>query len=240
MPDKASDKSPDKVRLSYYSDVLCIWAYTGQIRLDELAARFGSQISVEHHFISIFGHTEERIGGGWKNKGGFEGFSNHVMQVAEGFPHVKVNQDIWKSVIPSTSAMSHLFLKAVQLLEKRGTISPSPDSDSGKTVFEELLWRTRCAFFEDARDVSNQSTLYSLAEEMKLPINDIERLLKDGSAIASLVSDMDKKERFKLEGSPSYIMNEGRQKLYGNVGYRVIEANVIELLETGEKQASWC
>jgi hypothetical protein len=75
---------------------------------------------------------------------------------------------------------------------------------------------------------------------MKLPINDIERLLNNGSAIASLISDIDNKERFKLEGSPSYIMNEGRQKLYGNVGYRVIEANVIELLETGEKQASWC
>ena len=43
-----------------------------------------------------------------------------------------------------------------------------------------------------------------------------------------------------IKGSPSWVLDGGRQILYGNVGYRVIEANVIELLETGEKQASWC
>jgi hypothetical protein len=54
------------------------------------------------------------------------------------------------------------------------------------------------------------------------------------------MSDTEKKELLKLEGSPSYILNDGRQKLYGNVGYRVIEANVTELLEHDDNQLSWC
>jgi hypothetical protein len=35
-------------------------------------------------------------------------------------------------------------------------------------------------------------------------------------------------------------MNEGRQKLYGNVGYRILDANVRELWERPQAQASWC
>ena len=68
----------------------------------------------------------------------------------------------------------------------------------------------------------------------------IEKSLNDGSALAALMSDTEKKELLKLEGSPSYILNDGRQKLYGNVGYRVIEANVTELLEHDDNQLSWC
>jgi hypothetical protein len=51
---------------------------------------------------------------------------------------------------------------------------------------------------------------------------------------------MELKDKYNLEGSPSYIMDNGRQKLYGNVGYHVIEANVRELLENPGGQASWC
>jgi hypothetical protein len=32
----------------------------------------------------------------------------------------------------------------------------------------------------------------------------------------------------------------GRQKLFGNVGYRLLEANVQELLRAPKDEASWC
>jgi hypothetical protein len=36
-------------------------------------------------------------------------------------------------------------------------------------------------------------------------------------------------------------MNEGRQRLFGDVGYRLIEANVEELLRgRTPDEASWC
>ena len=44
-----------------------------------------------------------------------------------------------------------------------------------------------------------------------------------------------------IQGSPSFVLNEGRQKLYGNVGYRILEANIHELLRAQPAdQASWC
>ena len=48
------------------------------------------------------------------------------------------------------------------------------------------------------------------------------------------------KEKFRVMGSPTLVFNEGRQMIYGNVGYRVIEANVLELLNKPKAAASWC
>jgi hypothetical protein len=37
------------------------------------------------------------------------------------------------------------------------------------------------------------------------------------------------------------VLNQGRQKLYGNIGFWLIEANVQGLMRTpGSDDASWC
>jgi len=221
-----------KVTLDYFTDVLCIWAYVAQIRLDELHQQFDQDIQVNEHFITLFGNTEKRIGEGWKNKGGFDGFNQHVMHVAEQFPHLKINPEVWKSCRPTSSANSHLYLKSVQLLVNENKISNSN--------FQQFIWNIRSAFFEDAVDISNINILRKLAEEISLPIDLIQHKLDNGSAIAALCADMELREQFKLEGSPTYLLDNGRQKLYGNVGYRILEANVQELIERPEGIASWC
>ena len=48
-------------------------------------------------------------------------------------------------------------------------------------------------------------------------------------------------KKMRIEGSPSFVLNEGRQKLYGNVGFRLMEANIQELLrQPRSDEASWC
>jgi len=231
----------DKVSLAYFTDVLCVWAYTAQIRMDELRNNFADKIDVNYHFIPIFGCTEKRIQQGWKDKGGYSGFSDHIKSVCSQFPHVKIHSNIWKINIPTTSANVHLFFKAIQLLEADQIIScDAQNCYHGKTLFEEVLWRTRIAFFEQAIDISKQSAQLKIAEELNLPINKIEIFLQNGQAMAALCRDIELKDLYKVEGSPSYILNEGRQKLYGNVGYKIIEANVVEILEKPQNQASWC
>ena len=42
------------VRVSYYSDVLCIWAYAAQRRLEQLVQKFGDEISIDARFCSVF------------------------------------------------------------------------------------------------------------------------------------------------------------------------------------------
>ena len=38
---------PPSLTVSYFSDVLCVWAYAAQIKLDELRRQFGDQVRVE-------------------------------------------------------------------------------------------------------------------------------------------------------------------------------------------------
>ena len=220
------------ITLDYFSDTLCIWAYVAQVRLNELHQQFDKRIEVNEHFITLFGNTENRIAEGWKDRGGYEGFNQHVLDVAEQFPHVSVNPQVWKTCRPKSSANSHLYLKAIQSLVSEKVVSPID--------FTKMVWNVRCAFFKDAKDISDLKVLKELATELSLPVDAIEEKLNNGIAIAKLFSDMEMRENFKLEGSPTYLLNSGRQKLYGNVGYRVLEANVKELLARPESIASWC
>ena len=229
------------IHISYVSDVLCIWAYVAEARLDELRKEFGSSIEMEFRFIPVFGATRYRIGEGWKDRGGYTGFGEHVREVARGFPHVSVNERVWNEVAPTTSSTAHEMLCAARLLVDEGVVDGArSDELGGRTPFEEATWQVRLAFFEHARDVSDRDVLLDVLDLAGIPSPAIEAKLKSGEAMAEVCRDIELRDQLKIEGSPTYYLNQGRQKLYGNVGYRVVSANLRELLEQPGHQASWC
>ena len=229
------------IEISYVSDVLCIWAYVAEARLDELRREFGKSAELSYRFIPIFGATRYRVGEGWKDRGGYAGFGKQVRAVAKEFPHVTVSDRVWSEVAPTTSANAHEVLCAVRLLVEEGALDNQPKAGfAGKTTFEEAIWRVRCAFFEQARDISDRAALLEVLEDIHLPLAAIEAKIKSGEAMAEVCRDVELRDQLKIEGSPTYYLNQGRQKLYGNVGYRVISANLRELLESPGDQASWC
>lgn len=233
---------PERIRIHYFTDILCVWAYLAQIRLDELIKHHSSQVDISYNFTSIFGDTENRIGKGWKDKGGFDGFSKHTHEVCKGYPHVELHKDIWAVNTPKTSTTSHVFLKAVQYLVDHNMISNERNPIfEQRTAFEELIWQVRLAFFRDLKDISQVSILMDIAKSLDLPIHEIKTVLDDGSALAKFSRDLELKDEFSIEGSPTYVLNKGRQKLYGNVGYRIIDANLQEILnQPSDIEASWC
>jgi predicted DsbA family dithiol-disulfide isomerase len=229
------------IHITYVSDVLCIWAYVAEARLEELRREFGPSIELEYRFIPIFGSTRHRIGEGWKERGGYAGFGKHVRKVAKAFPHVTVNERVWNEVVPTTSATAHEMLCAARLLTDEAAVSSSRRADlGGRTIFEEATWQIRSAFFEHALDVSDRDVLLDVLGRAGIPTPALEAKLKSGEAMAELCRDIELRDQHKIEGSPTYYLNEGRQKLYGNVGYRVVSANLRELLEQPGHQASWC
>ena len=231
-----------EIQIDYFSDTLCIWAHVSQARIDELKKQFGSQVQLHHHFIPVFGCVKDRIEDGWKDRGGYQGFNKHVQEVAAQFPHIEICENLWEITQPTTSLTSHLFLKSAQLLEEKSIISDQVDNNfNGNSLFEELVWRVRQAFFKDHRDISRQAVLLEIAEELNLPIDRLIEQMTNGEAFAGLHRDMQARDHYRLEGSPTYVLNNGRQKLYGNVGYKILEANVREILATpDESYASWC
>jgi predicted DsbA family dithiol-disulfide isomerase len=234
--------SQQEIRIDYFTDILCVWAHVSQARIDELKKQFGSEIKIHYYFIPVFGCVKNRIEEGWKEKGGYLGFNEHVQNVCKQFPHTEVCADLWKVTQPATSLTSHHFLKSVQLLEDKSIISDRQESRfEGKTLFEEAVWQVRLAFFRDHKNIAEQAVLIEVADALSLPIDQLLKQMANGEALAALFRDMELRDQYRVEGSPTYVLNDGRQKLYGNIGYKVIEANVREIMtRPNEYCASWC
>jgi len=226
------------VEFTYFSDLLCVWAYVSQARIDAVKEKFGNSVRIKHRYCSVFGDTVEKINSSWKDKSGYEGFNLHLRHVAERFPHIEVHPDIWLKTRPLTSASPHLFMKAVQQWDHE---TGATGSKSEPSIFNKIAWALRCAFFRDCRDISHWDIQCEIAEGLGANIGAIEQLIHNGVAFARLAADYQDADKMRIEGSPSLVLNEGRQKLYGNVGFRLMDANIQELFRAPRAdEASWC
>lgn len=222
--------------IDYYSDVLCIWAYSVKIKIDEMKKQFGDQIAINYRYSPLFVDMHAMLEKNWADKGGLQAYNKMMHKLNGMFPYVEIHPDIGLQNLPHSSASCHLFLKAINLLEQRGEIQ---SNDSQNTLLEQADWLIRLGYFRDAQDVSQQSVLMSYAEQLTIPSTAIENLLTNGEAMAALASCTTDDKQKLIEGSPSFVLNEGRQKLYGNIGYHIIDANIRALLEKPEDKPAW-
>ncbi len=217
----------EPLSIDYYTDILCVWAWVAQRRNEELEAQYGDKIHLNFHYINLFGDVAHRMEGQWLGRGGFDGFAKHVKEVVKPYDNAPVNNDIWKTVRPKTSGNAHLIFKAVKLIH-------------GVDVSGAFARKVRSLFFEDCVDIGRQDVLLDIAKQESLLSTDLEESLADGRAMAALMQDYRKAQQNNIKGSPSWVLDGGRQVLYGNVGYRVLSANVEELIRQPVSEASWC
>ncbi len=228
------------IQINHFSDILCIWAYVGQYRLDQFVSDFGEQVEIQQHFCSVFPDVWGKIEANWKTRGGFEGYARHVQGVVEKFDDVEIHPDIWSKTRPRSSASPHLFVKAVEIIAEA-----NGETAQNTRYAERLPIRAaatlRSAFFEQALDIGSWDIQREIARQIGVDFADLQATIESGEAIARLAGDYETAQKSGVEGSPTYLLNEGRQKLYGNVSTRITEANVKELLldETGDR-ASRC
>lgn len=236
-----ADSDNRVITIDYFSDLLCVWAYGGQVRLDTLQQTFGDRLRVRHRFVPLFADTATRIGAGWQDRGGFEGFGSHMGDVCAQWEHTAPDARVWTDCRPRSCTTAHVFLKAAALC--LGVVDDAAAADGEITArYDRLVARTRTAFFEQARDIGELSVLLDLLEAGDPPPASVRAQIENGAAYAMLHRDEQLSREHGVLGSPTYVFNEGRQLLYGNVGYRIIESNVRELLSRPHVvgEPSWC
>lgn len=222
----------DTVRIIHYSDILCIWAYIGQVRIDELIADFGDRVAVEYRLFPVFGHARGKFEKQWADRGGVAGYSRHVRHLAEQFEHVDLHPDVWTATAPRSSLPAHLYLCALRLAESEKRVAAG--------AFTGMARALRLAFFAEGADISQRGVLRGLLEREGLAVDELEAYIDSGAAYAELSEDIQLARDQAVSASPTFTFNDGRQRLTGNVGYRIIEANIRELLERPQAQHSWC
>ena len=216
-----------QITIDYFSDILCVWAWISQRRIDELNQHFKEKIHIRYQFIDIFGDVRSRIEKQWAEKGSYAGFGDHVIQSASPYDSAPINENIWHHTQPSTSANAHLAIKAIELTH-------------GQALATDFITALRCAFFQDAKDISNLDFIYTIADDNGFNIQELRHSIACGEAMAALMCDYQNAKEYGIKGSPCFVMNEGRQILFGNVGYRVLQTNIDELLHQSSSEASWC
>jgi len=231
-----------KIKLKYFSDLLCVWAYVNQARMNELKLEFNDRIMLKNRYLPIFGAVKNKLVSGWAQRGGTEGYAKHVIDVVDKFEYLNLHENTWRKVVPESSSPCHEVIKAVQILETENLIESQPTKDNCyKSISEEFAWQLRLDFFKNGKDISQKEIQMQALEKLKIPRAGVEKLHDSGRAMAALTEDYLLSKEMMIKGSPSLIMNEGRQILYGNVGYRLIRANIEELLNNPpEFAASWC
>jgi predicted DsbA family dithiol-disulfide isomerase len=215
------------VTIQHYSDVLCVWAYIAQIRVTELEKNFPDDVKFEYHFLQVFGDVPGKIASQWTDRGGIDGYAAHVQEVAGAFEHINLHPRAWIANTPASSLPAHLALCGLRTFADAGQI-------------EAALGALRQAFFVELADVSRQDVITDVLATAAIDTQQLQHVIDSGAAFAQLSADLVGAAQSGVRASPTMIFNEGRQMLAGNVGYRVLEANIRELLRGPAEQQSWC
>lgn len=228
----------DRPLVQHFSDILCVWAYVANARLEHVADRYGDRVGFELRFCSVFPDARGKLAASWRDRGGAAAYAEHVRSVARRFDHVEVHPDAWAVVQPRSSTVAHLFVKAVELEDGAAA---GPARPLGERLAHRVAWALREAFFRDARDICDWQVQSEIASGFGLDPGRIEARLRNGEAAAALDADLQLAQKFHVAGSPTFVMNEGRQILYGNIGAHLVGANIEEMLRLpGVDEASWC
>jgi predicted DsbA family dithiol-disulfide isomerase len=232
MPEPKSSTIPNSVNVNHFSDILCIWAYISQIRMDELEVEFANKVEINYHLFPVFGDVPGKMASNWGHRGGIQAYNRHVLEVAEKFEHLPLNKEAWLKNTPQSCLPAHLHLCATRQAEQHELVA------SGS--FTLLKKAIRKAFFCDLMNIGDRAVLTSIIETTGLPSKMIGDIIDGGEAYAALAADMQKAKELDIRSSPTLIFNEDRQRLAGNVGYKIIKANISELLEHPTTDQSWC
>ncbi|WP_171022282.1 DsbA family oxidoreductase [Thalassotalea litorea] len=216
------------IQIDCFSDILCIWAYISEVRINKLQQEFSTDLAIRHHYFSVFGHAEDKI----IEKGGWQVYASHVQHLASQYPHIKIHPQIWSSRQPTSSMPAHLYLGiAKQLSEQRKLIQ------GGANI---LAQHFRQRFFEQGEDISKRSVLVDTIKNLDWSISDFEREIDSGRAYQALDDSLKAAHQLNVKVSPTLVFNHNRLRLEGNVSYRVMQANIIELLRQPQPSRAWC
>jgi predicted DsbA family dithiol-disulfide isomerase len=220
------------VRADFYTDPMCIWALVAEPKIDALEEEYGDRLEVQHRVLPLFGSIDRRFadGGVWA-KAGVPGRIASTAKVAAqgGFP--TVTGRCWEHAPPSSWSPSLVVTATRQLEDERAV---------GVGATRSVLRGLRHAFFLDDRNICRRDVQRDVVDALGLPTDSVFALLDDGRAMARLSEAVDQREALRLDGSPTWLFDGGRSKLFGNVDMRVLRATVQALLDGEESGCSTC
>ena len=92
-----------RLKFSYWSDPLCIWALVAQQKLDRVLGELGAHIRVDYRIVPVFGSVPWRFAQGPWSKEGVEGRVLATRKIAEQGGRSDVSGECWRCAMPSSA-----------------------------------------------------------------------------------------------------------------------------------------
>lgn len=217
---------------TYWSDPLCVWAFVAQKHLADVLARGGEDLQPVYRIVPVFGSVPQRFRDGAWAEAGPAGRAEVTARVAREHGHPEVTGRVWIDDPPATTWLPSAAVKAAQALEASGA---APEGAAAR-----FLWALRVALFVDDRNTARRRVVLDVAESAALDPDAVAAGLDDGTALAALFEDHQERDRQRVQGSPTYVLDGGRAMLYGNFDASVLHATVDRLLLGLQAHGSAC
>jgi len=219
------------IETDFYTDPMCIWALVAEPKLARLEATFGDKLQVRHRVLPLFGSIDERFATGSWAASGIAGRVAATARVAKAQGIDGVSGAGWEHAPASSWGPSAVVAAVAHLV--RGGVLPSEST-------QRAMYGLRHAFFFDDKDITRRAVQEEVLESLELPVAQVLALVDEGPAWARLSEARDARDALRLDGSPTWIFDGGRAKLFGNVDDRVLHATVQALLDGEEAGCSVC
>lgn len=214
----------DRIRFDYWSDPLCIWACVGQKRLDDLMVDRAGVLKAWHRVVIVFDSVPWRFEKGpWKDDGP-RGRVEATRNIAMRFGREDIDGSIWMRDPPASSWGPGAAVRAAYLAEEQGAAERLTGVTYERTLRERM--------FVDNLNIARREVQLETAEASGIAPAILEQRLQDGSAMAALAEDQRLKQSLGIQGSPTYVFDNGRAILYGNFPLGILHATVDELVRS--------
>ena len=202
-----------KSTLYYVHDPMCSWCWGFSKALQELLAALPPSVSVQRVLgglapdsdVVMPGELQEQIQSSWQ-------------KIEMTIPGVKFNFDFWKNNLPRRS--TYPACRAVIAARKQGE------------EYDVVMTRAiQTAYYQQARNPSDDSTLIELASELNLSVDDFGRDLNSDETRQELQDEINLSRSLYAESFPSLVFSCNGENYTINIDYNKSETMLNSILE---------
>ena len=177
-----------KAILYYVHDPMCSWCWGFTNTLNELLANLPEDIDVQRLLGGLASDTDLAMRESMQQQ-----IKSNWSHIEDTIPGVKFNFDFWEKAIPRRS--TYPACRAVIAARKQGS---EYDLKMTKAI--------QRAYYNEAQNPSDNSTLIALAEELDLLVSDFEKDLSSQETQDKLTKEINMARELYVNSFPSLVL----------------------------------
>ena len=199
--------------LYYFHDPMCSWCYGFKATLEKLISELPAEVELKKVLGGLAPDTDETMPQSLQ-----EQIRNNWLRIESTIPGVKFNYSFWQECQPrrATYAACRAVIAARQ---------------QGEQFDEQMTNAIQNAYYQQARNPSEDTTLIKLASELSLDKQQFRDDFYANKTTATLQQEIDFSRNMFVESFPSLILSIGDEKYPVKIDYNDYQVMLKQIKE---------